>query len=386
MKIVKIISSLIIFIVLYLGGAYLSKQGFLYYYQNHDEQYDWLKEYKETKIKNKYKIVFIITEHGAIADREAGYRILAACKNLGWEVYTFENVDQHIEEINKINPDFVFTNKWKTDIGLKNASIQYKTYALVAHPTTTYFDDALSFYPKFKEHKFPELKMFDGFVISCPHLSLFKNYIEDQGKKFYGFRGFSSVQYQDYEEIDPKQLVYMGVNWDSKRKGSKFSTIFKTLAEKNEAVFYGSQESWENLVGPAYKGYFEGKDGLAVIDLIRKYGISLLLHSNQHIQTSTPSGRVFEAAAAGGIGISDLHPFIIENFGNNFLYIDTNKSAEDIIKQIEKHLKWIKENPDQVHQMTRNAYEIFINKYTLEELLENIAHMHEQILLDESRK
>lgn len=237
MKVVKYICAIFLIAGLYLGGAYLSKEGFLYYYKKIDDKYDWLKEYKSTKIKDEYKIVFIITEHGAIADREAGFRILAACRNLGWEVYTFENVDKHIKEIEEINPDFIFTNKWKTDIGLKNASIKYKTYALVAHPTTTYFGDILSFYPKFKEHKFPELHLFDGFAISSPHISLFKNYIEENGKKFYGFRGFSSVQYQDYTEVDPKQIVYMGVNWDKKRKGEKFSAIFKELAKKIKLFF-----------------------------------------------------------------------------------------------------------------------------------------------------
>lgn len=66
------------------------------------------------------------------------------------------------------------------------------------------------------------------------------------------------------------------------------------------------------------------------------------------------------------------------------MYIDTSKDAKDVVNQIDNHLKWIKSNPDKVHEMTKNAYDIFISKYTLEELLENIAHMHERILLDEA--
>ena len=252
---------------------------------------------------------------------------------------------------------------------------------MVAHPIATYFGGLFSFYPQFKEYKYPELKLFDGFVISTPEISLFKHYIESKHKKFYGFTGYSSVQYQEYFEVDPKQIVYMGVNWDKKRKGSKFSEVFKALADKNQAVFYGSKDSWQDLVGPAYKGYFEGS-GSAVIDIIRQHGISLLLHSNQHIKSGTPSGRVFEASAAGAIGISDMHPFVIEKFADNFLYIDTNKSAKDIIIQIDNHINWIKANPDKVKEMTKNAYNIFVTNYTLEQLLLNIAHMHEKILQD----
>lgn len=383
-RIIKIIAISIVIFLIYIALAFASKEIIFTSSAENNKEFSSIDEYKNIKIKDHYKIVFIITEHGAIADREAGYRILAACNKLGWETHVFENVDKHQEEIIKINPDFIFTNKWKSDIGLRNSSLKYKTYALLAHPTTTYFGNLLSFFPEFKEHKFPEVKFFDGFVISSPHISLFKKYIENQGTKFYGFRGFSSVQYVDYKDIEPSQIVYMGVNWDKKRKGDKFSKIFKSLANKKQAVFYGAKESWENLVGDSYKGYFEGPNGLAVVNLLQQYGISLLLHSNQHIKTSTPSGRIFESSASGALGISDMHPFIIENFGNNLLYIDTSKSAESIISQIENHLIWIKENPDKVKEMTKNAYELFVQNYTLEQLLINVAHMHEKILLDES--
>ena len=70
--------------------AYVFKQAIIYYYEQRDKKYDWAAEYQDTKIKDKYKIVFIGTS-GVIADKEAAYRIISACKKLGWETHVFEN-------------------------------------------------------------------------------------------------------------------------------------------------------------------------------------------------------------------------------------------------------------------------------------------------------
>lgn len=367
---------------LYILTAFASREAVLAYYKWHDKNYDWLAEYKDIPIKDKYKIVFINSDLGMIADREAGHKMIAACRNLGWEVYDFTLIKGNEEKIKQINPDFIFTNKWNLHLGVDGEALGYKIYAVLPHPIASYFSGFFSFYPQFKEHKFPELKLFNGFIITAPQISLFKNYIEAQGHKFYGFRGFSSSQHQDYVEVEAKQLVYMGQNWDKRRKSGKFAGIFGHLAKEDNAVFYGAQDSWEPIVGASYLGYIEG-NGSAVIEILRKHGISLLLHSNQHIKNGAPSSRSFEAAAAGVIGISDQHPFIKENFGDNFLYIDINNSAEDIIKQIETHLAWIKTHPQEVKEKTRKAYDIFSAKFKLENMMINVAKMHEKILQDD---
>ncbi len=370
--------------LIYISLAYLSRQSFLYYYKWHDKRHDWLAEYKDIPIKDKYKIVFIISDPTIIADREAGNRMLKACRNLGWEVHDFEMIEGNEEAIKKIDPDFIFTNKWNMHFGLKKKMEEYKFYALLPHPTSSYFSGFFNFYPKFKDSKFPELKFLDGFVVSMPQISLFKNYIEKEGQKFHGFYGYSSVQNQEFVEINYNNLVYMGMNWDSRRRSGKFAKIFKALAEKHKAIFYGSSDSWVDLVGASYKGYFES-DGSKVLEKLRESGITLILHSKQHVNSGAPSGRGFEAAAAGVVGISDRHPFLIENFGDSFLYIDIDVSADRIVSQIEKHLTWIERNPDKAHAKSRKAYEIFIKNYTLENLLLKVASMHEKILMEEDK-
>ena len=114
--------------------------------------------------------------------------------------------------------------------------------------------------------------------------------------------------------------------------------------------------------------------------------MTLLFHTKQHLNAEAPSGKGFEAAASSVIAISDRHPFLIENFGDSFLYVDLDASADRVVFQIEKHLDWIKKNPDKVKAKVRKAYDIFIAKYTLESLLLNLAHMHEKILIDEQKK
>lgn len=384
MKAIKFILYIILLFIIYIAAAYISRQAITYYSAKEDSKIDYFLEYSNTTIKDHYKIVFIITAEGATADREAGFRMIEACNNLGWEVHVFEELTNNQDKIEEINPDFILTNNWRSDIGLRYVNLPYKTYGLVAHPIASYFAGFFSFTPQFKEHKYPEFKLFDGFIVSTPEISLFKKYIESKNKRFYGFKGYSSSQSQPYVEVEPKEIVYMGSNWDKKRKGDKFNKIFKAIAEKGQAVFYGPASSWEKL-GNAYKGFFKGSSS-AVVDIIREHGISLMLHSNQHIKSGTPSSRVFETSSSGALGIGDMHPFLIDNFGDNFLYIDTDKSADNIIKQIDQHLKWAKENPDKVKTMTQNAHDIFMNKFTLEQMILDVAHMHEKIILDEATK
>ena len=255
---IKIVAALLLSALLYIVSAYGSKQLIFAYYKWHDKKYDWLAEYKDVAIQKKYKIVFIISGDTLASDRESGNRIIKACKNLGWEVYDFKTILGNEAQIRKINPDFIFTNKWDMDLGLKEKLSDYKVYALLPHSTATYFGGLLNFYPQLKEDKSSRLEFIDGFIISMPQLSLFKNYVEKHGRKFYGFPGYSSVQHQEFIETKPKELVYMGMNLDSRRKSAKFGKIFKILAERNEAIFYGSPEALEPLVGDSYKGLFKG--------------------------------------------------------------------------------------------------------------------------------
>lgn len=103
---------------------------------------------------------------------------------------------------------------------------------------------------------------------------------------------------------------------------------------------------------------------------MNQHGISLVLHNGGHLQNKAPSGRIFEAAAAAAVIISDEHAFVKREFKNSVLYIDHRKF--DLFSQIEKHMQWIKANPEKARAMAEKAHQIFLQKFTLEDQLNHL--------------
>ena len=99
------------------------------------------------------------------------------------------------------------------------------------------------------------------------------------------------------------------------------------------------------------------------------------------IKRNGPTGRIFEAAAAGCAIISDRHPFIVQEFGDAVLYIDQEGSSEAIFQAIATHMAWIRSHPEKAQEMAFRCHQIFMEKFTLEkqlcdlkEICENIQH------------
>jgi hypothetical protein len=74
--------------------------------------------------------------------------------------------------------------------------------------------------------------------------------------------------------------------------------------------------------------------------------------------------------------ISEDMKFIKDNFGDNILYIDPSKSAQEIFVAIDKNMKWIIANPELAREKAKKANAIFQEKFTLEKLLLNVEKMH----------
>ncbi len=122
---------------------------------------------------------------------------------------------------------------------------------------------------------------------------------------------------------------------------------------------------------------------MEIFNALRDNGIYLLSHSEKHIEAKTPTLRVFEAVAANVVVISDMHPFIMEHFGDSFLYFDQNADAQTMYAQVKEHMDWIKAHPEKAKAMAAKAHQIFLDKFTLEKDLIRIAKMHEAILEQE---
>ncbi len=382
--IIGIIVTLAISFCLYILLAFGIKESMFKIYEWHDARYNWLKEYQFVPIKDSYKVIIIIPSAENITDREVSNRFIRESENLGWQTFKLESIEGNEEKIREINPDFIFSAKWDIKLGLKPNYSDYKVYALVSQPTQDYFGGFLSLYPLFNELRYPELKSLSGFIISSPHISLFKRYMESLGKKFYGFQGYASVPLTEYKELEPRKMVYMAGLWDADRRTQKYYKLFKSLANSNLAVFYGVKSRLYPIVENAYRDPPTNSKSI-IKEILQEHGINLLLHTRISLESGVPTGRVFETAAAGAIGISDRHPFIVSNFGDSFLYIDVDASSGRILSQLQRHLEWIRDNPDKVKKKTRKAHEIFLENFALESVLLNLAHMHEKILEDEDK-
>ena len=92
-----------------------------------------------------------------------------------------------------------------------------------------------------------------------------------------------------------------------------------------------------------------------------------------------PSARIFEAAAASSIIISDELPFTKKHFGDSVLYVDTTRSAEEMFRTINAHMQWIFAHQGEAEAMARRSHQIFCEKFALEDLMRDILDLYESV-------
>jgi phosphoglycerol transferase len=169
-------------------------------------------------------------------------------------------------------------------------------------------------------------------------------------------------------------LVYCGVHWDGLRHGE----LFYRLSSSNLISIYGPQNSW-GYVKSSYRGEISF-GGLNVIRTISEAGISLCLHKKAHRQADTPSMRLFEAAAAQNLIISDTIGFAQREFKDTIFYIDTDNSTyEEQANQIQEIVAWAQSNPTAADQMARASHEIFVQKWALQKLLPKVINFADEV-------
>jgi spore maturation protein CgeB len=93
-----------------------------------------------------------------------------------------------------------------------------------------------------------------------------------------------------------------------------------------------------------------------------------------------PSARIFEAAAASSVIISDELPFTQKHFGDSVLYVDTTQSAEEMFRTIDGHVKWILSHPQEAQELARRSHQIFCEKFALEDFLaRDVLDLYESV-------
>lgn len=381
-------------LVLILLSALLGKYGYKFYLAyklNHilaeagkvPAEF-WDNEYKDVSIKNKYKVV-IITNNGG----ERGYAdyFKYSAEKIGWEVKTYFNQTLgHEEEILKFDPDFILFSPYadNQELDMKIYAHRSKKYVLALSPIQLMVGDKFKKYAPYvpADKSFDNLMSFaHGVLTTSKEVDFYRVIFDNAKKPFNGLQILPLAPAFDNEPAEPKNLMWMSGGWDKFRSSSNYKKFITMLSDSVPLKVYGHHYAASFLRPGVYDGYIPAS--LEVFNTIRDNGISLLTHSEQHINAGIPTLRVFEAVAANSVVISDKHPFIIENFGDNFLYFDQNADADTMYKQVKAHMDWIKNNPKEAKLKAARAHQIFLDKFTLDKDLIRIAKMHEYILAQE---
>ncbi|WP_161626939.1 glycosyltransferase [Sulfuricella denitrificans] len=168
-------------------------------------------------------------------------------------------------------------------------------------------------------------------------------------------------------------LFYTGVHWD----GSRHSKLMNDLRAKLPVSFYGDPAKWAHY-GAAYKGAIPF-DGVSIFEKINSEGVVLCLHRDEHLKHDLPSMRIFEAAAAGAVIITEKSNFAQRHFGGSALYVDQDASVAEKVAQISAHFAWICSHQGEALAMASQSHAIFNANFALEKLLAQLPEFLQQV-------
>ncbi len=343
----------------------------------------WDEKYKNNSIKSKYKVVIVSNNGGEYSYAEY---FKYAAERIGWEVQIYYNqLLGHEKDILAFDPDFImFTLHIDNSMDMKIAAHRSKKYTLELSPLQVLHsfgairkDKLYAVSPKFSEL----LNLSDAVLTSAKEVDFYQLTFNEMHKAFNGLRILPLAPAVENDPAEPKGLVWMGGGLDKLRSSKNYKNFINLLSQHIPMKVHGRYRYSSYLKPHIYDGYIPS--ATEMVTAIRQNGIYLLTHSDLHIQSATPTLRLFEAVAANVVVISDKHPFVIEHFGDNFLYFDHNADSETMYNQVQAHYNWIKENPNKAQAMAARAHQIFLEKFTLEKDLIRIAKMHESILEQE---
>ncbi|PJD95007.1 MAG: hypothetical protein CK425_09690 [Parachlamydia sp.] len=316
--------------------------------------------YSQGGTYSKPSICLIINEHFR-GEREFAERMRIACERLSWKVAiydpdSFKKADSHFDWIFTLVPD-------------KEFSLKYDDYLILFDPVHHYFNQ--------DGHLNEKYRGYTGYLTTYGNSELLLEDIKYKKKQFYPKRWYPTAHYRPYRKVTPTRLFYFIGHWGDRYYNHRYQTLQNELAQTNYANLFGNPSTGVSY-GKAFKGDIK-YDGESVINLISEMGVCLVFHSKTHIQHEIPSGRIFEAAAASAVIISDLNPFIIKHFGDAVFYVDQELSGEEMFKQIDTYMAWIQNHSEEALKMAQRAHQIFEEKFLLENQLLDFNNFRESL-------
>ncbi len=181
--------------------------------------------------------------------------------------------------------------------------------------------------------------------------------------------------YVPYSAAKRDQMLLVGSLWGCNRGSERMKDALIKFAKEDTLVAYGLDGL--EFLGDAYKGMAEEYDkndtrANNLFNLQKNFGISLVVHSLEHMVAKIPTSRIAESIAAGAIVISDNNAFVKNAFGDSVLYFDSVTQGDEIYSQLKAHIDWIKQNPEAVEVKTKAAYDILMRDFVLENQLQKL--------------
>ncbi|MBP2316245.1 glycosyltransferase family protein [Azospirillum soli] len=295
-----------------------------------------------------------------VAETETMMRISIAAERLGIEAKPFRTS----EEILPFEPDFVLSLTHQDP-----KLTPFPTYGVVTAPSRFYMQTA-----RFVRN----ILSYDAyFTVSDTVVRWLKDVQAGSGKTKAPIGYYANTVHETgfvAPDLTNPQLAYFGTNWD----GQRHADLFDHLSRLPFMQFYGPAEGWRH-VGPAYRGRVPF-DGVSTLDVYRRCGVGLCLSMRDFEVEALPTNRIFEVTAAGALPIASRNPFIERHFGDSVLYIDPLASATEIARQIETHMTWVADHPEEALAKAKSCWSIFNGSLNQERMLETVLTVHEEVL------
>lgn len=306
--------------------------------------------------------ICVFTINSLYGEREFANRIVLAAHNLGWDATTY-NIESDLP-FNDENLDFII-------------DLSYKAHLI---PTKK-----MKYLPILERKRFIDRNglLKENAFHYAGYLSLFNksSKMEQQFKKLrkplFMIKWFPTVHEVPYKEVNPAQLAYTYCNWGNRGNDERYIELTRLLSKQEYFHLFGGKAA-ENQYPESYQGSIPF-DGESLLDAFNERGITLVIHSQKHNPYKIPSARIFEAAAASTVIISDRNEFVLKNFGDSVLYFDHTKSGKEMFQQIHKHMNWILAHPDLAQDKAKKAHEIYKKRFVLEDQLLELSLMHEKV-------
>lgn len=287
------------------------------------------------------------------AEIEFTLRFKRSAEKLGHHAYEVVTSD----DIHDCRPDFVIaTHEFTPKL------TPFFTLVALWSPPNFYSDD---------EYRIRSILSHDGYLVGSAEVGRFLDDLEFStgiAKPRSGFRFLPTAPSTDFvprPAETPYELVYVGVHWDGNRHGG----LLDLISREGDVAFYGPAGAWRDFAH-AYKGEVPF-DGSSMRQTLARHGLALCLHKKDHRKADTPSMRLFEAAAAGCLIITDEIPFARDVLGDSVFRLEIDKdSPEKTARRVGEILRWANANREAADAMARRSHDILKQDYSLERTIE----------------